>query len=149
MSLRYVKGDATYPVGTGPKIIAHICNSAGAWGGGFTASISKRWVKPKLVYRAMKHRKLGSIEIIEVENNICVINMIGQVFHHKQGPPIRYNALCIALAEVANQSKLKHATVHMPRIGTGLAGGRWELVEPMIQQELVEKGIEVYVYDWK
>ncbi len=35
----------------------------------------------------------------------------------------------------------------MPRIGCGLAGGKWEEIEPIIQSALLENGIEVYVYD--
>ena len=36
----------------------------------------------------------------------------------------------------------------MPRIGCGLAGGRWGQVEPIILDELVSLGIEVTVYDF-
>ncbi len=39
------------------------------------------------------------------------------------------------------------ASVHMPRIGCGLAGGRWPRVEPLIVERLVRRGIEVTVYD--
>ncbi|MZD09519.1 Appr-1-p processing protein, partial [Streptomyces sp. SID5785] len=39
------------------------------------------------------------------------------------------------------------ATVHMPRIGCGLAGGRWSRVEPMVTERLVRRGTPVTVYD--
>ncbi|MFD7653779.1 hypothetical protein ACFV4N_07340 [Actinosynnema sp. NPDC059797] len=35
----------------------------------------------------------------------------------------------------------------MPRIGCGLAGGRWDLVEPLVTGELTDHGIPVTVYD--
>jgi hypothetical protein len=35
----------------------------------------------------------------------------------------------------------------LPRIGCGLAGGRWELIEPIIERTLRNNGIEVFVYD--
>jgi len=38
--------------------------------------------------------------------------------------------------------------VHMPRIGCGLAGGKWEKIEPIILSELIDKGINVFVYDY-
>jgi O-acetyl-ADP-ribose deacetylase (regulator of RNase III) len=41
------------------------------------------------------------------------------------------------------------ASVHMPRIGCGLAGGDWSKVEPLITRRLTDKGIAVYVYDYK
>jgi hypothetical protein len=37
------------------------------------------------------------------------------------------------------------ATIHMPRIGCGLAGGKWESVEPLIR--IAIPTIEVFVYD--
>jgi O-acetyl-ADP-ribose deacetylase (regulator of RNase III) len=39
------------------------------------------------------------------------------------------------------------ASVHMPRIGCGLAGGDWSRVEPLILRRLVERGVAVTVYD--
>jgi O-acetyl-ADP-ribose deacetylase (regulator of RNase III) len=39
------------------------------------------------------------------------------------------------------------ASVHMPRIGCGLAGGKWERIEPLITHRLTERGITVTVYD--
>jgi hypothetical protein len=35
----------------------------------------------------------------------------------------------------------------MPRIGCGLAGGRWELVEPLVIGHLVRRDVAVTVYD--
>jgi hypothetical protein len=35
----------------------------------------------------------------------------------------------------------------MPRIGCGLAGGKWETIEPILIKKLIEKGIKVTVYD--
>ena len=33
-------------------------------------------------------------------------------------------------------------------VGCGLAGGKWERIEPLILNELAAKGIAVYVYDF-
>jgi hypothetical protein len=35
----------------------------------------------------------------------------------------------------------------MPRIGCGLAGGRWEEVEPLVIAQLTDYGVPVRVYD--
>ncbi|HSZ57459.1 MAG TPA: hypothetical protein VK797_17475, partial [Tepidisphaeraceae bacterium] len=32
---------------------------------------------------------------------------------------------------------------HLPRIGCGLVGGRWDLTEPIIERTLCKNGIEV------
>jgi hypothetical protein len=36
----------------------------------------------------------------------------------------------------------------MPRIGCGLAGGKWELIEPIIIRTLCERSIVTTVYDY-
>lgn len=38
-------------------------------------------------------------------------------------------------------------TVHIPRIGCGLAGGSWDKVENIIKETLCKNNIQVYVYD--
>lgn len=40
------------------------------------------------------------------------------------------------------------ATVHMPRIGAGLAGGKWDVAEDIIAKRVCQKGIRVFVYDF-
>jgi hypothetical protein len=39
------------------------------------------------------------------------------------------------------------ATVHMPRIGTGLARGNWEVIESIINRTLTLRDVDVTVYD--
>jgi hypothetical protein len=36
----------------------------------------------------------------------------------------------------------------MPRIGCGLAGGRWERIEPLLEATLVAAGVPATVYDF-
>ena len=62
-------------------------------------------------------------------------------------PPIRYAALRASLAKVADLAIAHQAEVHLPRIGTGLAGGKWEQIAPLLEQELIQRGITVTVYD--
>ena len=50
--------------------------------------------------------------------------------------------------KLAVEAKNLKASVHMPRIGCGLAGGKWEAIEPIITDELTSQGIEVSVYDF-
>ena len=60
-------------------------------------------------------------------------------------PPIRYNALKQCLGVLALEAENRKATVHMPRIGCGLAGGKWETVEPLIREAM--PAAQVLVYD--
>ena len=154
MSIRYLKGDATRPVGTGNKIIVHICNDIGAWGKGFVLAISKRWKDPEIKYREWAKSKdnfnLGEVQFIQVEPTIWIANLIGQrdIKKDKEGnPPVRYGAIRQGLAKVGYFARQNNASVHMPRIGCGLAGGNWDMIEPSISHELI--GVETFVYDFE
>lgn len=64
-------------------------------------------------------------------------------------PPIRYEAVASCLQQVAVKARELGASVHMPRIGCGLAGGEWSKVEPLIEVQLCQAGIAVTVYDFE
>ena len=165
--LTYVTGDATEPQGEGHKIIAHVCNDVGGWGRGFVCAISKKWKNPEEHYRGFAKGNtlfLGDVQYTLCESgpdSIIVANMIAQKGYGKNNknlhrsdetderPPIRYDALRECLEDVskfARDSDGKPSyTIHMPRIGCGLAGGKWEEVEPIIQETMGD--IDVFVYD--
>ena len=154
--LRFVKGDATSPQAKGPKVIAHVCNDLGGWGKGFVLAISKRWPQPERDYRDWHRNRasndfaLGAVRLVPVQPDIWVANMIGQhgMRTGSGGPPIRYKAVEQCLKTVGDKAEELGASVHMPRIGCGLAGGRWERIEPLIETALCERGVPVTVYDF-
>ncbi|WP_280424496.1 hypothetical protein [Nocardia carnea] len=155
-AITYLVGDATAPAGTGPKILAHIVNDAGAWGRGFVLAISRRWPNPEHSYRQWHaHRAtndfaLGAVQLVAVTDEIHVANMVGQHGIRRRGSsnvPIRYDALAQCLSRLASHAAALNASVHMPRIGTGLAGGTWSAIEPLITEHLCSNSIPVTVYD--
>ncbi|MBJ7907031.1 hypothetical protein IF655_27490 [Streptomyces sp. DSM 110735] len=75
------------------------------------------------------------------DTDLWVANMIGR---YGVGTP---GANAPALDRLAGQVIELGASVHMPRIGCGLAGGTWPHVEPLIAGRLVRRGIAVAVYD--
>ena len=153
--IKYTKGDATQLIGKGNKIIVHVCNDIGGWGKGFVMAISKRWKGPEQSYRAWFASKdkfgLGEVQFVQVESDIWVANLIGQCDIRVDGmgnPPIRYEAVSKGLEKVAQFAREKDASVHMPRIGCGLAGGTWDKMEPIVRSILTEKQVDVLVYDF-
>lgn len=155
MDIHYLTGDATRPSGRGRKVIVHICNDQGRWGKGFVTAISALWPEPEEAYRnwfsAKAGFELGAVQFVQVEGKIWVANMIAQQgMREKDGvPPIRYAAVWSGLQKVAERAKELNASVHMPRIGCGLAGGEWSKIEPIIIETLCKKGVEVMVYDFE
>lgn len=154
--IRYLVGDATRPDVMGLKIIAHCCNNAGLWGAGFVMALSRRWKAPFAVFdkaHSEKRDLLGSFQLAPVETDIIVCNIIGQhgtSWDDMGNPPVRYEALRKGFHDLAEQirSLIKPTpSVHMPRLGCGLAGGQWHIVEKIIQEELSARDIAVFVYD--
>ncbi|MEW2624032.1 macro domain-containing protein [Streptomyces sp. NPDC048106] len=153
--ITFVRGDATAPSAEGPRIIAHVCNDVGGWGRGFVLALSRRWSEPETAYRAW-HRdrahndfQLGAIQLVQVEPRTWVANMVGQrgIRTGGKGVPVRYEAIDTALARLADRALALGASVHMPRIGCGLAGGTWARIGPLVTERLAGRGIAVTVYD--
>jgi O-acetyl-ADP-ribose deacetylase (regulator of RNase III) len=150
MAISYVVGDATQPQGEGCRIVTHICNDVGGWGSGFVVAVSRRWREPERAYREW-HAKgenfaLGMVQLVKVGDGIIVANMIAQHGYSYAGnPAIQYPALHMCLSKVAKRAKELGATIHMPRIATGLAGGTWHQVEPIIADTMGD--LDVFVYD--
>lgn len=162
---------------SGNVIIAHGCNDEAKWGAGFVLAVSKKWPMAERAYRTWPKShpnkpirreadgscfSLGSVQFVAVESPtgkpghesyerpfLFVANMITQrgIMAINGSPPVRYYAIAKALSIVATQARLFNASVHMPKVGCGLAGGDWDIVEYIIEQEL--EGIDVFVYEFK
>jgi O-acetyl-ADP-ribose deacetylase (regulator of RNase III) len=147
MMIKYLKGDATSPQAKGNKIIAHVCNNQKGWGAGFVLALSRKWPEPEQSYRQWRiDFALGNVQIVATkEKSVFVANMIAQKGFG--GVAIRYDKLRECLVKLCVEAKKLNASVHMPRIGCGLAGGSWQEVEPIIIEELCNNGISVTVYD--
>ncbi len=155
MTVQYITGDATSPQANGTRIIVHVCNDIGGWGRGFVLALSSKWKSPEREYREWHKRQsdppfeLGQVQFVEVETHLWVANMIGQrdVRPRAGRPPVRYEATRKCLERVADFALERSASVHMPRIGCGLAGGDWAEVEKIIDETLSSRSIDVSVYD--
>jgi O-acetyl-ADP-ribose deacetylase (regulator of RNase III) len=121
-------------------------------------AISKRWAEPEEVYRkwygerANNDFELGAVQFVQVNPYVWVANMVGQcgIKTGSKGPPIRYEAVEKCLSKVYQKAIELNASVHMPRIGCGLAGGKWSKIEPIIKKTLCENKVSsVFVYDFE
>lgn len=156
LEIDYIEGDATAPKAEGNKVIVHVCNDVGGWGRGFVTALSKRWPEPEARYRAW-HRgevggefALGAVQLVQVEDDLWVANLVAQRgMRAKTGsePAVRYEAIREGMRRIREHARELDASLHMPRIGCGLAGGRWEEIEPILAEECTRQGVAVTVYD--
>jgi len=164
MPIEHVKGDVTLPVeSTAERVVAHIVNDAGKYGAGVSGAIEKRWPEAAEYYRkqyklARKNVQLGCVLWTAPPGNIMIAQMVAQhgVRHFGNTRPIRYEFLEECLAKVATAARvlpekhhfddrhLQDVSIHMPRIGAGLAGGRWERIEGLIDEVFWD--LKVFIY---
>lgn len=145
--ITYLDGDATRPTGKGSRILAHVCNDRGGWGKGFVLELSKRYPQPEAWYRHWFKAGgvvLGAVQFVPITPGFWVANMVAQRGYAGAGrTALKYDVLLECLCRVAEFAP-KGTSIHMPRIGTGLAGGDWRKIEPVIERAL--HGLEVFVY---
>lgn len=157
MTLTHVVGDATQPQGEGPRLLVHICNDIGAWGRGFVVALSKSYPQPEREFKRWATGQteqayaLGEVQFVEVTPTLTVANLVGQHDIARKNnpnaePPVRYDAIRTGLERVRDEAQVLGASVHMPRIGAGVAGGDWAVIEPIIREELTDHGLNVTVY---
>lgn len=153
VSIRFVTGDATNPQSAGARILTHVVNDATPnWGAGFGRVVQQKWPNVQQAFRQSWHdlpsSRLGRVFFSEVASELTICQMVCQ---HGYGPSdrprLRYAALRDCLLALRDHAKTNNASVHMPRIGTGEAGGAWSLVSALIDETLCAAGIPVTVYD--
>merc|ERR1711920_278007 len=143
--------------GKGKKIIAQICNDSGRWGKGFVMAITDTWGKhPGKLYRrwhkngAEAEFGLGRVQLIKLTETLALANIIGQsgIKTGSKGSPVRYEAIQLGLDAVCLYAVSVGASIHMPRIGSGLAGGEWPRIEMIVSSMTRQHGVDIYVYEY-
>jgi len=152
--IEILRGDATHPRGDGLRIVAQVVNNKTPnWGGGFALVVRKNWPQVQRDFQewvggGSGRLRLGSVRFVLVDESLGFLSMVCQ---HGYGPSplprIRYNALGACLVSVAEIAREKQASVHMPRIGCGQAGGDWSIVSELIEEKVCRQGVPVTVYD--
>jgi hypothetical protein len=151
----FVRGNATKPRGTGRKVVVHIVNDKTAnWGGrGFAQAVRETWPAAQddfqdWVAEDRAQFRLGAVRFCDVGGNIQVASIVAQ---HGYGgaakPRIRYAALREGLAEITRRAAAGGASLHMPRIGAGQAGGSWPVIEALVRVACSESRVSATVYD--
>lgn len=145
-------GDATKPRGGGIKIIAQVINTSGALGIGFGKSLAKNYPITKSMLKSWyedKNRfRLGNSQLVKVDDGLYVFQMLAQkgLFEKNGEIPLKYSHLRTCLIQLYYEALNLDASIHMPMIGAGQARGNWDVIQGMIHDEIVSKGINVAVY---
>jgi hypothetical protein len=157
--LSFVTGDiAAVDGAVGPIVIAHVVSdSARAWSRrGVAAALARTWPRAANAFRTWAiaspdNLNLGHVHHVDLADRAGrSVTIASMVVQQGYGPGVttrlQYDALYDALAVVADIAARNGAAVHMPRIGAGQAGGRWDLIEAAVVGQLVERGVPVTVH---
>jgi hypothetical protein len=152
MAIEYRKGNVVDDLRvSGQTVLIHVVNDVGAWGAGFTKSLDC-YPECESEYRNwfQGHRDtsflIGSVHFVSLGGQRTVAHMLAQRGIGRQKQRLDYDALEMCLDRVRFKAQAYDRVIG-PRFGCGLAGGKWEVIEPMVNKYLIAKGIPVTIYD--
>ena len=132
------------------NFICHQVNCQGKMGSGVAKQIRARWPEVYSNYiRVANSKMLGKVQILYIEDaNIprqCVVNMFSQEnYGYDRARYTSYDAFWNCLNELKNQIP-KGTTIAFPyKIGCGLGGADWEIIEKMIDVVFKDYGVFIY-----
>lgn len=118
-------------------IIVHGVNAQGVMGAGVALAIKKKYPKAYeeyLVSYNTGNLYLGSSQMVEVleDQLLTICNACTQEYYGTDKRQVNYAALCMCFTSIFRTARIYKETVHFPKIGAGLAGGDWDIIEQLI-----------------
>lgn len=148
MSYQEIKGDLITLAKQGNfDVIAHGCNCFCTMKSGIAAKMAKEFGCDRYPMEMPHFRglinKLGQIESL-YKDGVFVVNAYTQYNYGTDKRYVDYDALRLCMRKINHVFKDNH--IGLPQIGCGLAGGDWEIVKQIIQDELVDCNVTVVIY---
>lgn len=130
------------------NLIAHGANCQNRMRHGIALQMAKEFFCDRFPLESLARmgdiNKLGNIDWGYAENNLVIVNCYTQYRYGTDQRQLDYEALTLCLRKINKKFPGHH--VGLPRIGCGLAGGDWETVKKIIQQELTEVDVTIVTY---
>lgn len=153
MITRYIKGDITE---TELKYIAHGVNCQNVMGSGVAKALYTKFPEVKTEYHRFcedvisPKERLGSVCIARTDQFRIVFNCFTQINYGYDGKKyVSYPAIIDTFRQITKFINFNGSTgnvVAIPKIGCGLAGGDWNIVEQLIN-DTVGDDLEIWVYE--
>lgn len=142
--IHYKKGDILQAT---EDVIAHGCNCVGGFGSGVAGQIAKKWPDVRNAYLRQHNSHgwdLGFVQFIDIGSKI-IANCATQDEYMPRG--VRhadYKAIETAMTRVRDYAEHNSFSIAIPKIGAGLAGGDWKVIEDILEEVFDEYDITVY-----
>jgi len=146
MKIRYVKGDLLQAP---EQYLIHGCNAKGFMGAGVAKLIRDKYPKAYKDYKDSYDSyglTLGSVIPSKQPDGKIILNAITQETLGYGGIHVSYWAIANVMHQLNRWSDEQMKEVAMPQIGAGLAGGDWNVIEAIIENEAKNFQPVVYIY---
>lgn len=149
--MKRIQGDLLQYAGDGHfDVIVHGCNCFCTMGAGIAKSIQVQFPAAyvaDLQTTAGDRTKLGtctSATIAQEAGKLVVVNAYTQYDYRGRGRKVDYGAVRSCMAWIkANYTGLR---IGLPKIGAGLAGGSWDTIAQIIDEELAGENVTLVEY---
>lgn len=148
--IEYVKGDLF--AGDHP-VIAHGVNCQGVMGSGVAKLVKEKYPEVYKSYKELCDRYsekswmmrplLGGIQLVPIINGPVVINCFTQN-KYGSGKQVSYDAVDSCFKDIAVYLEDTDEYLAIPKIGAGLGGGEWSIIEAIIKHHLKDVHVKVY-----
>lgn len=135
--------------------ICHQVNCRGAMGAGLAKQIKEKWPWIYDIYKRtcdsnIPRNLLGTSEFIRGNDMVYIVNMYAQIDYGRDKCYTDYKAFKYCLMEIAKNVDKEKDIIRFPyKIGCGLAGGDWNIIQKLIYEILEGYNVEFYTLDSK
>lgn len=141
----YLKGDLLSVVKSN-NIIVHGCNSRGVMGSGVAKAVREKYpdcFKKYVEDLSYGKKRLGEVSWYQVvpSETIFIGNAITQSDYGRDSSLryVSYDAIDTCFSDIFHVAKKYGMNVNIPKIGAGLGGGDWSIIEKIIIRNAVKK----------
>lgn len=146
MKIEYIEGNL---FNAPEKYLLHGCNAQGVMGSGVAKIVRNlyplAYYKYKEFIDATDYSRVGEINVVDCGTK-TIINAITQEFYGRDGKRyVSYDALDKIFYEL-NYILPKGAKLAMPKVGSSLGGGNWDIISTIIDSNAKNYTPIVYIY---
>lgn len=144
--IKYLRGDL---LDSKSDIIAHGCNCSNGFGSGVAKAVSIKYPKVKQAFHDKYEEdgwKLGDVQFVFTHDGKVVANCATQQAYLPRGiNHADYDAIRKCMILVKDFAKASNKTIGIPKLGAGLAGGDWAIIEEILKDVFSDYDITIYV----
>lgn len=145
--MKYIDGDLIQLAKEGKfDVIGHGCNCFHSMGAGIAKAIKQSWPEALMADHCTRYgdvNKLGTFSQLDTfeTGDLTILNLYTQFKYTSIQVDVDYDAVRKCMKTV--KKKYSGKRIGLPLIGCGLAGGDWNIVSKIIEEELSNEDVTI------